>query len=316
MKKILSVLALLGSSAAHADEGGVSFWLPGQYGSFAAIAPSPGFSLPLVTYFFSGGSDKALKRGNLLSAELEGKFLAQFIVPSWAPTDKIFGAQANFSIAVVPAHSKVSADVTIGPFTGQRSDSVTGFGDLYPTAQLFWADGVNNWMAYVTGNIPVGSYSPDRLANLGIGHAAIDFGGAYTYLNPQSGREFSATAGVTFNFVNPDTQYTNGIAGHLDLGFAQFLSEKAFIGAAGYAYQQLSADKGQLSVQSETKSRVFGVGPQAGYNFMAGSTPIYTNIRGYVEFGAQRRLQGGSIFFTVNVPISQLRAAKSNSVSP
>ena len=32
---------------AHADEGGVSFWLPGQFGSFAAVPSEPGFSLSL-----------------------------------------------------------------------------------------------------------------------------------------------------------------------------------------------------------------------------------------------------------------------------
>jgi hypothetical protein len=37
-----------------------------------------------------------------------------------------------------------------------------------------------------------------RLANIGIGHGTIDSGGAYTYLNPASGNEFSATAGFTF----------------------------------------------------------------------------------------------------------------------
>ena len=33
--------AVLAVSAARADQGGASFWLPGQYGSFAAVAPDP-----------------------------------------------------------------------------------------------------------------------------------------------------------------------------------------------------------------------------------------------------------------------------------
>jgi hypothetical protein len=41
-------------------------------------------------------------------------------------------------------------------------------------------------MTYVTGDIPVGAYDPTRLANLGIGHGAIDGGGGYTYFNPRS----------------------------------------------------------------------------------------------------------------------------------
>jgi hypothetical protein len=36
------------------------------------------------------------------------------------------------------------------------SDSVTGFGDLYPQATLKWNQGVNNFMVYVMGDIPVG----------------------------------------------------------------------------------------------------------------------------------------------------------------
>lgn len=37
-------------------------------------------------------------------------------------------------------------------------------------------------MVYVTGNIPIGDYDPNRLANLGLGHSAVDIGGGYTYL--------------------------------------------------------------------------------------------------------------------------------------
>lgn len=44
----------LWAAASVADEGGVSFWLPGQNGSFAAVAPAPGWSLPLVFYNYGG----------------------------------------------------------------------------------------------------------------------------------------------------------------------------------------------------------------------------------------------------------------------
>ena len=50
-----------------------------------------------------------------------------------------------------------------------------------------WNAGVHNFMTYLTGNLTVGRYDPNRLANLGIGHNAIDAGGGYTYLNPQTG---------------------------------------------------------------------------------------------------------------------------------
>src|SRR3954454_14672171 len=66
----------------------------------------------------------------------------------------------------------------------------------------------------VTGDIPVGAYDPSRIANLGIGHGAIDTGGGYTYLNPASGVTISGVAGVTYNFKNPDTQVQSGVDFH------------------------------------------------------------------------------------------------------
>jgi hypothetical protein len=97
-------------------------------------------------------------------------------------------------------------------------------------------------MTYLTGDIPVGAYDPTRLANLGIGHGAIDGGGGYTYFDPAAGHEFSAVAGFTCNFKNKDTQYQNGIDFHIDWGASQFLSKQVFVGLVGYAYQQVTDD--------------------------------------------------------------------------
>src|SRR6266436_6102519 len=99
-------------------------------------------------------------------------------------------------------------------------------------------------MTYVTGDIPVGAYDSTRLANIGIGHGAIDFGGGYTYFNPQTGHEFSGVLGFTYNMTNPDTQYQSGIDMHFDWGMSQFLTKQLQIGLVGYAYQQLSCDSG------------------------------------------------------------------------
>ena len=303
-------LATIGNTA-RADEGGVSFWLPGQYASFAAVAPAPGFSLPMQSNYYSGsgGADKALNRGNTLSFGVDVDFFGQFFVPTYTPDTTFLGARPSFSLALYPGWNRVSADVGLRAQSVNRTDEVTGFGDLYPTAQLFWNKGVHNWMAYVTGDIPVGDYDPDRLANLGLGHAAIDAGGAYTYLNTKTGWEFSATAGLTYNFENPDTDYTSGIDSHLDLGASRFLSEQLFVGAVGFAFVQLTADDGQPDALGDFKGRTLGVGPQVGYNFIVGGVPIYTNLRGYFEFDVENRTEGGSVFLTVNLPISALAQA-------
>ena len=148
---------------------------------------------------------------------------------------------------------------------------------------LKWNNGANNWMTYLTGDIPVGAYDPNRLSNIGLGHGAIDGGGGYTYLNPVTGHEFSAVAGFTYNFKNPDTQYQSGIDFHLDWGASQFLSKQFFVGLVGYAYQQVTADSGQRPILGSFESRVIGVGPQVGYIFPIGKMQGYLNPVSYTH---------------------------------
>src|SRR4029077_20563113 len=110
-----------------------------------------------------------------------------------------------------------------------------------------------------------GTYDSSRLANLGIGHGAIDGGAGYTYFDPKAGHEFSVVTGLTYNFVNPSTDYQNGIDWHLDWGASQFLSKTTQVGAVGYFYQQLTPDKGSLPALGPIESGVIGVGPQVGF---------------------------------------------------
>jgi hypothetical protein len=248
-----------------------------------------------------------------VTGSLGGSLDGVFIVPTYTVGTTILGAVPSFSMAFLPAYSAASANVGVGPLSLLRSDSIWGGSDLYPTAQLFWDRGVNNFMAYVTGDIPVGSYNPYRLANIGIGHGAIDAGGAYTYLNTKSGTEFSATLGFTGNFENPSTNYTNGIDTHLDLAAAQFLNQQLFVGVVAYVYQQLTPDRGQRAILGPNESRTRGIGPQIGYNFNVNGTTIYANLRAYWEFDSSRRLQGHSVFATVNIPLSGLFGAKPQS---
>ena len=45
-----SAAAVLLPALSYADEGGVSFWAPGIYGSLAAVPPNPGWSFSTVYY--------------------------------------------------------------------------------------------------------------------------------------------------------------------------------------------------------------------------------------------------------------------------
>ena len=294
--------SLIMSATGYADEGGVSYWLPGRFSSLAATPQVPGWSMAEIYYHTSVSAF-----GNAAAArEIHvGRIPAAAI-----GVTGLFGrSSANLDGTLTAA---------VGPLvttrTGSFGDSITSVGDLYPQATLKWNAGVHNFMTYATGNIPVGAYSSTRLANLGIGHAAIDGGGGYTYFNPQTGHEFSAVAGFTYNFKNQDTQYQNGIDLHLDWGASQFLSKQIFVGLVGYAYQQITDDIGQHPALGGFRSRVLGVGPQIGFLFPVGDMQGYLNLKAYGEFAAENRPAGWNTWLTFSIsptaPVTTVKPAR------
>jgi hypothetical protein len=303
----------------RADEGGVSFWLPGQYGSLAAVPSQPGWALAIVNYYASvnaGGSVAAAREvtiGKLnptvnvnLNVNLNANAELVLINPSYVFATPVFGGQFALGMAGIVGGTNTGLNGTLtaslGPLTvtrqGSISDSITSFGDLYPQASLRWNNGVDSWMAYMTGDIPVGAYNSSNLANLGIGHGAIDGGVGYTYFNPQTGHEFSVVTGLTYNLTNPSTNYQNGVDWHLDWGASQFLSEHVHIGLVGYFYDQLSCDGGSGDNVGCFQSRVAGIGPQIGYIFPVGGMQGYLNLKAYEEFSGSDRPTGWNAWLT------------------
>ncbi|HET8974349.1 MAG TPA: transporter [Pseudolabrys sp.] len=315
------LLSFCFSNAARADEGGVSFWVPGFFGSLAATPLQPGFSFTTIYYHtsVSAGGDVAfarqVNRGNItanftgsLNANLDGRADLVMAAPSYTFADRFLGGQATLVLLVPYGRSRASVDATLtgapGPIgftvSGERTDAVTGFGDLVPQFNVRWNAGVHNFMTYLTGNLTTGRYDPTRLANLGIGHNAIDGGGGYTYFNPQTRHEFSATLGFTYNLENVHTQYQNGVDMHLDVGASQFLSKQFSVGLVGYWYNQLSCDSGAGDRVGCFKSRVAGIGPQISYIFpVTEHYQGFLNVKGYKEFAAEHRADGWNVWLTL-----------------
>lgn len=308
--------------AARADETGVSYWLPGRFGSLAAVPQVPGWSMAAVYYHTSveaSGNVAAARQIQVgrfpanvnvnLNADLNAQADLVILNPTYTFGTPVLGGQLAIGVTGIFGRANTSIDGTlttvVGPLvstrTGSISDSLTSVGDLYPMATLKWNAGVHNFMTYVTGDIPVGAYDPARLSNLGLGHAAIDGGAGYTFFNPAAGQEFSAVAGFTYNFKNPDTQYRSGIDFHLDWGISQFLSKQVFVGFVGYAYQQITDDSGQHPILGGFRSRVFGIGPQAGYLFPIGDMQGYLNLKAYGEFAAENRPAGWNTWLTFSI---------------
>ena len=314
------------SNISKADEGGVSFWIPGFFGSLAAAPQQPGWSLATIDYYtnVSAGGNVALARefeirnlpANIqaqINASLHATADLGLVIPTYVFATPFLGGQASVSMIAGYGGSSASLNGTVsgtvtgplgnmipfGPRFDSINSSVTGFTDLIPQAALRWNAGVNNYMVYATGDVPVGAYNSSRLANLGIGHGAFDAGAGYTYFNPQTGHEFSGVLGFTANFINPATQYQNGVDMHFDWGASQFLTKQWQVGLVGYAYKDIGCDSGSGDRVGCFQSQVLGVGPQIGYIFPIGGMQGYLNLKGYEEFDSQDRPKGWNAWVTL-----------------
>jgi hypothetical protein len=330
-KALFGVALAMGSvvgalTTAAADEGGVSVWLPGFFGSLAAAPLQPGWALQSTYYHtsVSAGADVSRAReieiGRIpvnLNANLSGNLNAKadlaLAVPTYTFGTPVLGGQATVGLLAVYGSSSTSLATTLSgslatpfgtlPFgrSDNFTDTVWGFGDVYPLATLRWNFGVHNFMTYGFGDVPVGVYDSTRLANIGVGHGAIDAGGGYTYFNPQTGHEISGVLGFTYNLINPSTQYQNGVDMHFDWSASQFLTKQLQIGVVGYVYDEIGCDSGAGDRVGCFQSRVVGIGPQLGYVIPLGTLQAYINVKGYGEFDAQNRPHGWNTWFTVQL---------------
>jgi hypothetical protein len=157
--------------------------------------PGPSFATLYVHTSVAANANKNFPlNGQIVTGLKGGGNLAAF-GPTYTFETPVLGGQAALSVLGIGGESEASISATLsGPrgntISGTRTDSRKGFGDIFPQASLKWNEGVHNWMTYLTGNIPIGAYDAKRLANLGLGHGAID-GGGYTFFDPGTGHELS-----------------------------------------------------------------------------------------------------------------------------
>ena len=325
----LSAFALMGLSPnALADEGGVSFWVPGFFGSLAAAPQQQGWSVAEIYYHTSVAASgnvalaKEIQIGRIpanltatLNANVNANVNLGFVAATYVFATPVLGGQASASLlAAYGANSTTLAGSLSGTLTGptgigipfSRFDSIDSsliaFGDLVPQFALRWNAGVNNYMTYITGDIPVGAYDSTRLANLGLGHGAIDAGGGYTYFNPQTGHEVSGVLGFTYNFANTATQYQSGVDMHFDWGASQFLTKQIQVGLVGYVYKEIGCDSGSGDRVGCFQSQIAGIGPQVGFIIPLGDRMQgYLNLKSYWEFAAENRPSGWNTWLTFSL---------------
>jgi len=283
--------------AAKADNGGIGFWLPGTMGSLSAVPGQPGMSYTFQYIHLDSvaGGGKAFQNNASIVAGLHAKADVGVFLPTYTFATPVLGGQLTIGAATVPGNAAVDINATLtGPrgntISGAASDERVTWGDVYYIGTLKWNFGVNNFMTYVFGNIPSGTYDSTRLANLSPGFVGVDSGAGYTYLNPKTGQEFTVVAGFSFNGSNTALDYRNGIDFHADWAASQFIGKSVHAGLVGYVYQQVSGDSGTGAKLGDNKGTAIGLGPQIGIFFPAweGYTG-YLNLRGYADVFTENR---------------------------
>ncbi len=298
----LAALALLLGAHAFADEGGSSFWISGSYANRAALPPPPGWSLPIQLYYYSGRAPASATPNSAVTPGTRSQTSQLSFTPTYSPETTVLGAQLALFVSAGIGYNAVQENQ--GAPAASVSQTDTGMTDVTPGAMLTWTGGADNWLVYLLTNIPVGAYSSQRLANVGLGHGATDAGGGYTYYNTSTGLSWSAVEGITYNLEDHSTDYRNGIDSHFGWGVSQSVSSNWRVGVAGYVFYQLTGDSGSGDHCGPCKSRVASIGPQVTYTFTVARQEWEVDLRAYYEFWAQNRLQGGAFFATLTIPLS------------
>lgn len=303
-------LALL-AQPASASEGGTSIYLLGSGGPAAAVLPPvEGVFLDNTYYFYDGdiSADRSLVVGGNVVLGLDAFIAAQFTTAMWVPsTDFMGGTVAIAGTLPLAAPIIDVSGVVSGPagesIRASRHDSTLTLGDPIVTASLGWTWDKFHLTASGLVNIPVGHYREDQLANIAFHRWAGDASLAASWHDTDTGWDFSAKAGVTFNGTNEYTDYNTGNDFHLEAAVEKTFSPKFSAGVLGYYYNQISGDSGAGARLGPNEGEVAALGVTAAYSTVLGRSPATVRVRVLKEFDASRRMEGTAAMVSLALPL-------------
>src|SRR3979411_2085052 len=135
----------------HADESGISFWLPGLYGSLSATPATPGWSVAAIYYHTTvnaSGAAAAAREFQVgrfsptvnidLNLALSGRADLMLIAPTYTFATPVLGGQLSATLAGIYGRNSASIAGTLtaaaGPIvitrTGVPGDAIHSYADL------------------------------------------------------------------------------------------------------------------------------------------------------------------------------------------
>ncbi|MCJ8507100.1 transporter [Rhizobium lemnae] len=228
---------------------------------------------------------------NNFNINVESLALAYFYMTDM----ELFGAKVGFGgvLPMISIDGRLNVRTPGGPLAIAGDDFGVGDIQILPLI-LGWQAPPNMFInAGLQVQAPTGAYSTSNAFNAGTNHWTFTPFLGVTYLS-DSGFEISTQATLNFNTVNPDTDYRSGIEYRQEFAIGQHVQDWTF-GVAGYAYQQISDDKGP-GITDGNRARVFAVGPAI--SFFKPGLPL-VSLHAYKEFGAENRAEGYNVALRV-----------------
>ena len=294
------IFALLYSSTVPASEGGYSNYVPGFYGDIAlAVEPEAGWGIRNDVYFYSADGDGSVRSGQVeLETDLDLTFYYLSIL--YKTEQKVFGAGYAFGATFVAGKVDVSSEIAAGPLAVDFSDDKTSFGDITLIPGVFyWNNGDKLHFSqsfYIVA--PTGDYDEDDLANTGLNYWTFETDFAMTYLNQDTGQDYSFVIGYGYNTENEDTDYKSGDEWHIDYVFNQFLSESLAVGLHGFYYRQISGDSGDGAVLGDFKAEAEGIGPAVMWIPSKYEGEVAFVAKWLHEYDSENRIEGDHVFLS------------------
>ncbi|MBV1928310.1 MAG: transporter [Gammaproteobacteria bacterium] len=296
---IATFILVIDITSAQAAEGGYSNYIPGTYGDFAAaVEPPTKLTIRNDVYHYQAEANKSVRAG-LIEADVDLELNIDLLTILYKPDVKVLSANYGFGALVPMVHTDIDAGVSAGGFSVRRQDDVVGVGDivLIPGI-LFWNSGNYHFTLAEYVVTPTANYDENDLANAGLNYWTFDTNFAVTYLNEQTGQDYSINIGYSYNTENSDTDYQTGQEIHIDYMINQFLSERWAIGIAGYYLKQVTGDSGDGAFLGDFKAEAAGIGPALLWNTKVGNQEISFIAKWIHDYHAENRLEGDHLFLS------------------
>jgi hypothetical protein len=303
MRFFLTVSLLTAASLrAQAVEYAFTTYALGESAFSAGVTPPPGTYVTAVTGYFSGElAGTASFGGVTINAGAKADIFSTAVNLLYVPDRKLLGGNLGLSITVPAGWVDYRAGVEVQAQGFSREVSGWGMGDVIPRVQLGWQRGDFAHTVYLELIAPTGFWEPGFSPIVSLHRPAIDTGWAFTWTDKPTKLQVSGTAGFTFNFENPQTNYQSGNAFHWEWAVGIECIQGLVIGVVGYDYRQLNGDSGSGDPVGPFRGSVDAIGAGLSYTTVIDKRPVTFNLRYYHDYDFDKLFHGDSTIASATV---------------